>query len=93
MKLVKFTPRRDRWKAIRRGRISDTLNSWKHMDDLEDIIIMGKCSDGGLRCQGPAEDGHRIWWVGALENVKHDVNNMLEKTRQDYEEGGSEEDE
>ena len=79
--------------AEKRQQVKDHLEQWLRMNDIDEIVILGKIGTGSeeyLRTHLPGAHCSRIWWTGALENAKHKLNNDLDNDEEDYieEEGG-----
>ena len=67
------------------------LEQWLRMEDIEEIIILGKIENNeGMREFLPGAGADRIWWVGALESAKFALNSMIQGTEEDYLEEGEE---
>lgn len=65
--------------------IRDCLNDWLKMTDIQELVIIAREKTGAMRFQMPVRFTDDFWWIGALENLKSNLNNRLNEGAHDVE--------
>lgn len=83
-KVISLVPRTESDAKGKLEVICRALADWAKMNDVEEVVILGRAKDGGLRSQIPVTVRDRIWWVGALDNMKSGINEAINDEATDY---------
>jgi hypothetical protein len=68
-------------------KIRECLSVWAKEEDIEELVIVGRCRGGAMHFQTPIGLSDEFWWIGALENIKSKLNSRLNDGSYETEDG------
>jgi hypothetical protein len=86
-KVTKLLTKEQKVKQSKMSFFREVFENWSKMEDLEEIAIVAKVSNGEMRYQLSYWDDN-FWWIGALSNLISNVNNHINFNTEDFHEEG-----